>query len=423
MSGCLRRVVATGVALTMLVSPLGAENWPQWRGPTLNGLSGETNLPVKWSATENVTWKVPVPQYSGSTPIIWGDHIFLNVADQGSLHLWALDRNTGATRWKRLLSGGDRRQMKQNMSSPSPVTDGRQVWALTGTGMLAAFDFEGKELWKRDIQKDYGRFGIMHGYASSPLLHEGALYVPVLHGMMTDDPSYVLKIDTASGKTIWRVERPTAARFESPDAYTTPAVLKHGGATEIVITGGDVVTGHDPATGAEVWRADGLNPYNEGNYRIVASPLVHGDLLFTPSRERPLLSIRPGGKGDVTKSHVLWSFNNGPDVPTPVTDGTYLYSINDRGIMYVLDARTGKTVYGPQRLRSATYSASPVLADGKIYITDEDGVTSVLQSGPTFALLAENDLGQYTLSSPAISEGQIFLRSDGFLYAIGQRRK
>jgi outer membrane protein assembly factor BamB len=424
MNGCMGRVVlATGIAVAMLVSPLGAENWPQWRGPTLNGLSGEKNLPVKWSTTENVAWKVAVPQYSGSTPIIWGEHIFLNVADQGSLHLWALDRNTGATRWKRLLSGGDRRQMKQNMSSPSPVTDGRQVWALTGTGMLAAFDFAGKELWKRDIQKDYGRFGIMHGYASSPLLYEAALYVPVLHGMMTDDPSYVLKIDKVSGKTIWRVERPTAARFESPDAYTTPAVLKHAGATEIVITGGDVVTGHDPATGAEVWRADGLNPYNEGNYRIVASPIVHGDLLFTPSRERPLLSIRPGGKGNVTKSHVLWSFNNGPDVPTPVTDGTYLYSINDRGIMYALDARTGKTVYGPQRLRSATYSASPVLADGKIYITDEDGVTSVVQAGPTFAKLAENDLGEYTLSSPAMSEGQIFLRTDGFLYAIGQRRK
>jgi outer membrane protein assembly factor BamB len=418
-----RAALGVGIAAAMLASPVGAENWPQWRGPSLNGISGEKNLPVKWSATENVTWKVPVPQYSGSTPIVWGEHIFLNVADQGSLHLWALDRNTGATRWKRLLSGGDRRQMKQNMSSPSPVTDGRHVWALTGTGMLAAFDFAGKEIWKRDIQKDYGRFGIMHGYASSPLLHEDALYVPVLHGMMTDDPSYILKIDKVSGKTIWRVERPTNARFESPDAYTTPALLKHAGRTEIVITGGDVVTGHDPATGAEVWRADGLNPYNEGNYRIVASPIVFGDLLFAPSRERPLLALRPGGRGDVTKSHVLWSFNNGPDVPTPVTDGTYLYSINDRGIMYVLEAKTGKTIYGPQRLRSATYSASPVLADGKIYITDEDGVTSVVQAGPTFAKLAENDLGEYTLSSPAISEGQIFLRSDGFLYAIGQRQK
>ena len=311
--------------------------------------------------------------------------------------------------------------MKQNMSSPSPVTDGRHVWVMTGTGMLSAFDFAGNQVWTRDVQKDYGRFGIMHGYAASPLLHEGALYVPVLHGMMTDDPSYILRIDTATGRTMWRVERPTTARFESPDAYTTPALLTHAGRTEIVVTGGDVVTGHDPATGEELWRAAGLNPSNEGNYRIVASPVVHGDLLFAPSRERPLLALKPGGRGDVTRSHVLWSFNNGPDVPTPVTDGTYLYSINDRGIMYCLDAKTGKVVYGPQRLRSATYSGSPVLADGKIYITDEDGVTSVIQAGPTFALLAENDFGEYTLSSPAISGGQIFIRTDGFLYAIGAR--
>jgi outer membrane protein assembly factor BamB len=407
----------------VVTSTLNAENWPQWRGPLLNGISGETNLPVKWTTTENVAWKVPVPQYSGSTPIVWGEHIFLNVADKGSLHLWALDRNTGATRWTRELSGGDRRQMKQNMSSPSPVTDGRHVWAMTGTGILSAFDFAGNPAWTRDVQKDYGRFGIMHGYAASPLLHEDALYVPVLHGMMTDDPSYILRIDKASGRTVWRVERPTNARFESPDAYTTPALLTSGGRTEIIITGGDVVTGHDPATGQELWRADGLNPYNEGNYRIVASPLVHGDLLFAPSRERPLLALKPGGRGDVTKSHVLWSFNNGPDVPTPVTDGTYLYSINDRGVMYVLDVKTGATVYGPQRIRSATYSGSPVLADGKIYVTDEDGVTSVLQAGPKFGILAENDLGQYTLSSPAISEGQIFIRTDGFLYAIGQRRE
>ena len=224
--------------------------------------------------------------------------------------------------------------MKQQMSSPSPVTDGRSVWVMTGTGVLKAFDFEGKELWSRNIQQEYGRFGLQWGYASSPLLHEDALYVQVLHGMHTDDPSYLLRIDKATGKTVWRVNRPTNARFESPDAYTTPALLRYGGATEIVITGGDVVTGHDPATGKEVWRADGLNPRNDGSYRVVASPVVHGDMIFAPSRERPLLALKPGGKGDVTSTHVLWSFNNGPDVPTPVSDGTYLYSINDRGIMY-----------------------------------------------------------------------------------------
>ena len=412
------------ITLTIIVIGVStsAEHWPQWRGPLLNGVSGEKGLPVRWSPTDNIAWKLALPERSGATPIVWGEHVFLNVGEGNELALWAIDRSRGTVRWKRPLGSGNRRMMKQQMSSPSPVTDGRTVWVMTGTGVLKAFDFDGKELWSRNIQQEYGRFGLQWGYASSPLLHEDALYVQVLHGMHTDDPSYVLRIDKATGKTVWRVNRLTNARFESPDAYTTPALLRYGGATEIVITGADVVTGHDPTTGREVWRANGLNPRNDGSYRVVASPVVHGDMIFAPSRERPLLALKPGGKGDVTSTHVLWSFNNGPDVPTPVSDGAYLYSVNDRGIMYVLDAKTGKTVYGPQRLRNATYSGSAVLADGKIYITDEDGVTSVVQSGPKFVLLAENDLGDYTLSSPAVSDGQIFVRTASYLYAIGQRR-
>ncbi len=410
------------ILFALFIPPLTAEEWPQWRGPMLNGTSSEKNLPIRWSTTENVTWKLAMPERSGSTPIVWGDYVFLNVGEGSNLSLWAVDRTSGAVRWKRPLSGGNRRMMKQQMSSPSPVTDGRSVWVMTGTGVLKAFDFSGKELWGRDIQADYGRFGLQWGYASSPLLFEDSLYVQVLHGMHTDDPSYLLRIDKATGKTVWRVLRMTRARFESPDAYTTPALLKHGNSTEIVITGGDVVTGHDPATGQELWRADGLNPSNDGSYRIVASPVVYGDLLFAPSRERPLLALKPGGRGDVTKSHVLWSFNNGPDVPTPVSDGTYLYSINDRGILYCLDARTGKVIYGPQRLRNATYSGSAVLADGRIYITDEDGVTTVIRSGPKFELLSQNDLQDYTLSSPAISDGQSFVRTASFIYAIGRRQ-
>ncbi len=419
----LARLVFVAVLVALADVPLGAENWPQWRGPSLNGTSAETNLPVRWSTTENITWKLALPERSGSTPIVWGDHVFLSVGEGSDLSFWALDRARGTVRWKRPLGNGNRRMMKQQMSSPSPVTDGRSVWVMTGTGLLKAFDFAGQELWSRNIQQDYGRFGLLWGYASSPLLFEDSLYVQVLHGMMTDDPSYILRIDKATGKTLWRVNRLTRARSESPDAYTTPALLRYGTTTEIVITGGDVVTGHDPASGKELWRADGLNPQNDGSYRLVASPVVHGEMIVAPSRERPMLMLKAGGRGDVTKSHVLWTFGNGPDVPTPVTDGTYVYSINDRGIMYCLDAKTGKTTYGPQRLRSASYSGSAVLADGKLYITDEDGVTSVVQAGPKFALLAENDLSDYTLSSPAISDGQIFVRTAAYLYAIGSRRQ
>ena len=261
-----------------------------------------------------------MPSRSGATPIIWNDHIFLNVATamtSGDLELWAVDRKKGEPIWKRPLGGGNMKLQKQNMSTPSPVTDGTTVWVMTGTGILKAFDFKGTELWTRDMQKDYGRFGLNHGYASSPLLHQGSLYIQVLHGMKTDDPSYVMKVDGKTGKTLWKVDRPTHAISESPDSYTTPLLVGSGASAAIVITGGDIVTGHDLATGKEIWRANGLNPTNDPWYRIVASPVLAGGLIIAPTRNRPMLALRPGGTGDVTTSHKAWSFDLGPDVPTP----------------------------------------------------------------------------------------------------------
>ena len=211
---CLGILAASLTSATLL-----ADNWPQWRGPELNGVSRERGLATKWTSTENIAWRLPLPTRSGATPIIWNDTIFLNVALEptaGELELWSVNRKSGAISWKRPLGGGNHMQRKQNMSSPSPVTDGTAVWAMTGTGILKAFDFAGKELWTRDIQKDHGRFGLNHGYASSPLLYNDALYVQVLHGMKTDDPSYVLRIDKKTGRTVWRVERPTDAGQRVP---------------------------------------------------------------------------------------------------------------------------------------------------------------------------------------------------------------
>jgi outer membrane protein assembly factor BamB len=418
----MRTYVTVACILLSTLTVVRADNWPQWRGPSLNGISTETNLPVRWTTTENIAWKLPMPSLTGSTPIIWGDRIFLNVAENGSLFLWAVDRTKGEPIWKRHLSDGDNRQRKQNMSTPSPVTDGTGVWVMTGTGILKAFDFNGKELWMRDIQKEYGRFGLQWGYGSSPMLFGDSLFVQVLHGMRTDDPSYILRISKANGRTIWRQERPTIAQRESPDSYTTPAIVRTGNNLELVITGGDAVTGHDVNTGKELWRADVLNPTNDLAYRIVASPVVHGELIIAPTRERPMVVMKPGGRGDVAKTHILYEFHNGPDVPTPVTDGTYLYVVNDRGIMWCLDAKTGKEIYGKQRLRPSTYSGSFTLADGKLYITNEDGLTTVLRAGPKFEILAENDFADYSLSTPAVSDGQIFIRTTGALWAIGQRR-
>lgn len=427
-----------------------AEDWPHWRGPTHDGVSAEVGLPVAWDTENGVVWKTPMPAWSGATPIISGDTVFLNVsipdegagvpanpsegyrrrrgapvsgrgnvAYSGHIELWALDRADGAVRWTRHLSDRDTRGRKQNMSSPSPVTDGEQVFVLTGTGILKAFDFRGAELWSRNIPADYGDFGLNWGYASSPLLFRDALFVQVLHGMKTDDPSYVLRIDKATGDTRWRVERPTDAIRESPDSYTTPFVHEVGGSFELVITGGDVVTGHDLDTGRERWRSDGLNPENSSSYRIVASPIVKNGIIYAPTRVKPLLALRTGGEGDITESHRIWSFDRGPDVPSPVTDGERFYVVTDNGVLYALDARTGETLLGPTRLPPGTYSASPVLAEGRLYVINEDGLASVVAVGDGFEILSTNDMGAYTLSSMAMSDGQIFLRTAEALYCIG----
>jgi len=418
----MRRRVLIAVSLVVIsIASASAENWPQWRGPLLNGVSNEKNLPVRWGVEENVTWKLSMPAWSGSTPIIWGDTIFLNVADNNDLYLWAVGRRQGNVLWKKLLGSGNVKMRKQNMSSPSPVTDGKNVWVMTGIGILKCFDLSGTEIWMRDIQKEYGRFGLNWGYASSPLLFDNSLFVPVLHGMRTDDPSYLLRIDAKTGKTLWRVERPTTAIQESPDAYITPALLRQGNSAEIILSGGDCITGHDPATGKELWRAYGLNPDNNPNYRIVNSPLVSEGMVYAGSRGRPYLAVRAGGRGDVTKSHVAWSYRNGPDVPSPVSDGKLIYIVQDNGVVSCLDNKTGQEVYSQQRLKTGTYSSSPVLADGKIYITNEDGLTTVFKAGPTFEIVAENALNDYCLSSAAISDGQIFIRTAQFLYCIGKR--
>ena len=485
----MRSVLLMIVVLKLSMTSTGwAQNWPHWRGPTHDGVSLETDLPVSWGAeckagspaaasadqpapppqaapsappagrgrgrgfgggfggfgegrpivsnickdfdTKNVAWKLPLPAYSGSTPIIWGDTIFLNVAtaaNSGAIELWAVDRNKPEVKWKRPIVDANHMERKQNMSSPSPVTDGRHVWVMTGLGVFKAFDFDGKEIWSRDLQADYGKFGLNWGYASSPLLRPDALYVQVLHGMKTDDPSYVVKIDRMTGKTVWRVERPSPAVRESPDAYTTPTWIEVNGRAELIITGGDVLSGHDPATGKEYWRADILNPTRNTSYRIVASTTIVDGLIIAPSRNDPIVAVRPGGNGDVAATHVAWKFAQGPDVPTPVSDGKLLYIVRDNGVVFALDVKTGQTVYGPVRLPAGTYSASPVLADGKIYVTtEEEGQTTVFRAGPKFEILGSNtllgDCSPYCLSTVAVSEGQLFIRSSSYLWAIGQRK-
>ena len=313
--------------------------------------------------------------------------------------------------------------MKHNSSSPSPVTDGAHVWVVSGNGVIACFDLNGNEKWKFDTPRKYGTFGLAHGYGSSPLLLDGKLIVQVLHGQNTDDPSYVFALDAANGALRWRVERPTDARNESPDAYTTPAVLETGGKKQIVVLGGDYVTGHDSETGAEVWRSGGLNPRRSANYRIVPSPTVREGMIFAPTRQTPLLALKAGGSGDITASHLAWNWTGrgAPDVPTPVSDGLRFYMVDDGGQITCLDAKTGTLIWGPHDTGVGRVSASPIIADGKIYVTSETAEIAVMQAGPHYKLIATNSLdGTYTLSTPAFAGSEIFVRTATHLYCIAK---
>ncbi|MEM7480933.1 MAG: PQQ-binding-like beta-propeller repeat protein [Acidobacteriota bacterium] len=409
------RIALVAALLTLALPFSAAGDWPNWRGPERDSTSAEEKLPLRWSAEDNLCWKAPMTALSGATPIVSGDRIFLQAADGERLELWSLAAKDGSVVWKRPLDGGNRIPRKHNLSSPSPVTDGEHVWVMTGTGVVAAFDFAGKMLWRRDLQKDYGPFGILWGYASSPLLVDGTLYIQVLHGMKTDDPSYVVALDGASGESRWKVERKTDALLESPDAYTTPVLLEVGERRELVISGADYVTGHDLASGKELWRVGGLNPNREKNYRLVGTPVVTGDLLIVPSRVSPLLALKIPPEGTPA---VAWRLERAGDVPSPLTDGETLFIVNDRGILRRFDLDDGSELGEPLRLGAGNHSASPVLAGGHLYAIDEKGTTAVVKVGDPAEIVAENQTPGFTLASPAVADGRIYLRTDEFLYCV-----
>ncbi len=438
---------------------VGAANWPSWRGPQGDGTTVTVkNLPETWSTEQNIKWKRELPAWSGSSPVVWGDRIFVNSPSKeeavaapaegtvGSaaararrggggrspttngpggqeILLLCLSRTTGEELWRKQFDRGNEIKMRHNSSSPSPITDGKHVWTMSGNGQIACFDFAGNEKWKFDVPGKFGKLGLNHGYGSTPLLHNGKLIVPVLHGMHTDEPSYVFALDGATGAVAWRVERPTDAIRESPDSYITPALLEVDGKKQFVLVGGDVVTGHDAETGKELWRSHGLNPRNNGAFRIVASPVVRDGMIFAPTRERPLLALKAGGTGNITESHLAWKFEgqHAPDVPTPVSDGARLYLMGDAGQITCLNAKTGEVIYGPHDTGVGVVSSSPILADGKIYITGHTAETAVIKAGPEYKLLAKNSLdNSWTLSTPAFADNEIFLRTATHLYCISK---
>jgi len=424
--------------LSLFISASGrAENWPQWRGPYFNGSTTETNLPTQWSKTENVAWVTPLPGESGATPVVWEESVFVSSPDeQKNLLLLCLDRKTGQVRWQKVVvAGEDRQKGLNNMASPSPVTDGKAVFGLFGTGDLAAFDLSGQELWKRNLAKEYGRFAIMWIYGSSPMLYGGKLYVQVLQRNPCPDDytlaldgkpereSYLLCLDPQTGKTLWRHVRSTDAVDEAQEAYSTPVPYVGQAGAEILVVGGNYVTAHAPDTGAELWRCGGLNVRQEHWWRIVPSPVVADGLVIVcgPKRD-PVLAMKDGGKGMVTDTHTAWKFKEFPsDCVTPLSYQHKLFVLDgDRQVMTCLEPQTGAKKWQGNLGVQEIFRASPTGADGKVYCLSENGTVVVLDAGEEFKVLSTIRMGEAPArSSIEVAHGALFIRTAKNLYCVG----
>ena len=437
------RLLTGIVVLSALVVRLDAQNWPQWRGPAASGVSNEARLPERWSDTENVAWKAKLRGLGISSPIVWGDLVFVtsqagsgevrpgprlvqsgNPLDAGerplgsgptggdnkvTFVLSAVDRRNGRTVWEfdhpaegPLPSVHE----KHNLASPSPVTDGERVYAWFGTGQIAAVDLAGKLVWKKHLGAAYGPFEINWGHGSSPVVYKNRLILLCYH----EKGSYLLSLDSKTGNVQWKVDAAPGVT-----SYSTPLVVEVGDRAEIIVNSSAGVSGHDVATGTRRWYID------EANRFPIPTPTLHDGVIYMSRgyRSSPFMAVRPGGEGNVASSHVPWKAATGaPYISSLVYYDGLIYMTGDVGVLTVTDAKSGERVY--QERIGGVYTASPVAGDGKVYLVSEDGETIVISAGRTPKILSRNKLNARQLASPAIAGGRLFIRSDDALFAIGK---
>lgn len=439
-----RIAACTLVQLVALAAATRAENWPQWRGPSGTGVSTEAGLPVEWGPDKNIAWKTPLAGLGVSSPIVWGDRVFVtfqvgagrlrpgshptlvqgpDAATSGerplggvrregagekiSFAVAAFSRANGKPLWEnRLDAEGELppTHQKNNLANSSAVTDGERVYAWFGTGQLVAVDLNGKQVWSRHLGRDYAPFLLNWGHASSPVLFNDVLILLCQH----DDSSYVLAVDKRTGRDRWKVDREKGVF-----SYSTPLVIEAPSGPELIVNSSDGVNAYRPATGERLWH------YPEQSRFPIPMPVYHNGVLYLSRgyRSSPYMAIRPGGRGDVSKTHVVWRVDTGaPYISSLVHHDGLIYMATELGIVTVIDAKTGERVWR-ERL-GGLYSASPVAGDGKIYFLSETGETIVLRAGRTPEVMARNDLGEQCIASPAISNGQLFIRTDRHLIAI-----
>ncbi|TWU37135.1 outer membrane protein assembly factor BamB family protein [Novipirellula artificiosorum] len=422
----------------VVVNSSQADNWPQWRGPTGDGVIEETEVPTEWDEESGVQWKCPLPGWGDSTPAIWGDAVFVtSCVDEESLVLLKINKKTGEVEWTRQVGTATALRVKvlkkvpemrrhqqfhdsHNMASPSPTTDGELVIAHFGNGDLAAYDFQGNLLWKRNLQQDHGDYTIWWGHANSPVLHGDLVISVCMQDSCSDlpgdvSPSYVVAHDKRTGKQKWKTMRMTSARGEHGDGYTTPLLRHAGERTELIVMGGQMLDAYDPATGKQLWRLSDL----DGN-RVIPNPIVADQLIIaTQGMRQAMLAIRPSGDGDLSRKDIVWSFDQGTsDSPSPVVWEDFVFFISNNGIARCLDLHTGQE-HWKERL-AGEYRASLLAADGKVYFFNMDGLATVVSASKDFRRLSENQLQDRTLASPAVSDGTIFVRGRTSLYCLSQ---
>jgi outer membrane protein assembly factor BamB len=439
-------VASASIAVAALARPVAIvnDNWPQFRGPHAGVAVDDPVLPDAWTPTENVVWKVDVPGMGWSSPIVWGDHVFLTSVVNSdtteppkpglyfggerpaskAAHRWIaydIDFKTGAVRWQKEVRAGappGPRHLKNSYASETPATDGERVYVYFGGVGVFAFDFSGKPLWSKPSTTFKTRYG--WGTAASPVLHRDRLYIVDDN----DERSSLTAYDKRTGAEIWRTSR------EEGTNWATPFVWEHEGRTEIVTSGTGKVRSYDLA-GKQLWEFRGMSSI------AIPTPFAAHGLLFISSGYvldplRPTYAIRPTASGDISlkegetsNQHIAWSGATlGPYNPTPIVYGDYYYTLFDRGFFTCHDARTGKEIYAKQRITAdaSGFTASPWAYNGKLFVLSEDGDTYAIQAGPEFKVLGKSSLNEMALASPAIARGSVFVRTASKLYRIARAR-
>jgi outer membrane protein assembly factor BamB len=436
------RVLIVTLLLPVLARAQSETNWPQFRGPGGLGVSAEKGLPLEWSNSRNVLWKTPIPGRGHSSPVLWGARIFLTTAIDGpvvprakpvvhirrgqafvhpdstgadrsyTLAVLCLDRDSGKILWQRTAYEGtvhDDRHRKNTYASATAVTDGRRVIAFFEAEGLYCYDFEGTLLWKSSLGK-IAKMGM--GPGTSPILYKNLVILQCDQEDGGEEAgSFVAAVDKTTGKEVWRTAR------TQRKTHSTPLLLRSGGRVELICSGWETVVAYDPATGRELWRADGV-----GGWAIPSA--VSGQGLVFLSAGYPTkrtFAVRPGGDGNVTATNVLWSYDKGSAyVPSPIFFGDYLYLMSDKGILTCLDPRTGAVQYDSGRVPvPATFFASPVAFGDHLLLSSEDGEMFVVQAGPKHAILSTNTMGEPLYASPAVAAGRLFIRGAQHLFCVG----